>query len=383
MRIRGIAPFALLVALGAVVTSGSTAQTLRQIELAPTWHSAPISNGQVVTLDGPAGRVTVWSETGRAAQTFDLPDTLRLPLPSELAARPGFILVGAAASENGPMLFNVVSLGSHKIVGKFVGPEWPARVFASAKGWLFETVSSDGPTLVEVDDHGRRVRTIAPPPGIADRAESAVGRRDASTLRVAASASGLWAVPAGMYEVWRLPSHEQRFDVPACLWIAGNAVEGDAARQKALQTLDRVDETIRRTIEARIYSSMGSGRPFHAFFAAMVAIAACGNRLAVLVDAMPKLTSGGCRLDVWRVPDGTLLSSVPVPGPRPGRLALARHGAWVLQGRHFSWIPLPDASTSRPSVCPQAKPGELRLSTHGTGHQTKGKQSLSAGANDG
>ena len=281
---------------------------------------------------------------------------------SELAARPGFVLVVANSAPEGEVRATVLSLETHLVVGDFKPPQWPARVFGSMSGWFFRARDPNVPTIVEVNNDGRKLQSLGVPKTIADRVESETGRRDAARLLAAAVGDGLWAVPNGMYEIWQLKGRAQRFDVPKCMWIAGNQLEGDVARQRALQTLDGVSENIRHQIETRLYSSMGTGQAFQAFFSAIPAVASYRDRLAVLVDALPQLSTGNGRIDVWQLPAGVLVASVPVPGELPHGLALGSRLAWVRHRRTVSPILLPEHPSASPLGCAPAKVLELARS---------------------
>jgi len=355
-----IATVALPVRCFAQAAANSLPPSLATFEVQPGSLAASSSDGQIVTLDVQQRRIAVWDDDGSRRADFALPAALANVRPSLLVARPGQALVGVADSAGG-LKYALVDLRSHEVTAEFGAGLPPAKVFAGVEGWVVEPVSpGEAPRLLEYNQHGKLVRESGAPQGVVERAAQELGRPEAASLRIAAPGGRLWAVPAGMYELWLLHGTPTRFQVPECLRVKGNEVTGDAGRRKFLQMIERGDKAARRQIESTVADALGTSRPFHGFFAAVVTVVSRGEALGVLLDAHPEELSGGCRLDVWQVSDQSLSAVVPIPGVCPSVVALGTGGAWVLQAGHFTWLSFSGHESAAALGCPASQVPTLK-----------------------
>ncbi len=318
------------IALSATTVAAVTAvvaaagQPLATVDLTPGSLTASDGLGEIAVLATGSDRLCWWTPAGTPRGCVRLPGCRRGDSPTALRGTEGRFL--ACFGRTGPpQRCFVVSTATATIVGQFEIADWPAKLFATPRGWLVvPLVPEQGPgVLREIDDSGRTRREMTLPESWQAEMRAAGVNSLAWLPRVFAAAGGVWASPVGHYGFWHLddPSAAEA-KVPVPMFVSSHTVSRSASGR------------VIRGAELAVH--LGDVRD----------VATTGNLAAVLIAVDPEALDGACRLDLWDFPSARLRGSTPLPGPCPQNVFFGTPGFWLRTSGRFTQLILPSMTTS-------------------------------------
>lgn len=337
---------------------------------APGSRLAGSGDGRLVTVERGSWQLSVWSAEGALLVRHALPVSPSATLTS-LAGRPAHALVAVVDPASPGLTGLLVELPGGAVQRRFEVPVFPASLFAAPQGFLVQEVSfGDRSRLYWLADTATLGSEVATPEPVWERAR-ALGKPVAAALGVVSAAGGVWAVPAGWYELWELRGSTPRVVTPPpCLAVSGHLLSGEAAAAKVRWRYGQDGRDLARHAEkssaalggggagapsAALPSKTASPRPRGSFFPAVLGVTGEGSHLVVLLDVVPEQPQGGCRLDLWDVSGAALRGVAPLAGPCPLRVALAGGKVWLYEASNRVSL-VPAEAFHPPPPCPSSPP---------------------------